>query len=43
MGWIDDLRIHSAKLNPGEISMIMEEKISDDLAITRGSYSLSCD
>ena len=41
MGWIDDLRIYSAKLNPGEISMIMEEKISDDLAITRGSYSLS--
>ena len=41
LGWIDDLRIYSTKLSSGEISMIMEEKVTDDLAITRGSYSLS--
>ncbi|MEL0005585.1 MAG: LamG-like jellyroll fold domain-containing protein, partial [Opitutales bacterium] len=40
-GWIDDLRIYSTRLSSGEISMILEEKTSDDLAITRGSYSLS--
>ena len=40
-GWIDDFRIYSTMLNRGEISMILEEKTSDDLAITRGNYSLS--
>ena len=40
-GWIDDLRIYSTRLNSGEISMILEEKIDDDLTITRGNYSLS--
>ncbi|MDA0343667.1 MAG: LamG domain-containing protein, partial [Verrucomicrobia bacterium] len=40
-GWIDDLRIYSTRLNSGEITMILEEKIDDDLTITRGNYSLS--
>ena len=40
-GLIDDLRIYSSKLNDGEISMIMQEKVSDDLVITGDSYSLS--
>ena len=40
-GWIDDFRIYSTMLNSGEISMILQEKTSDDLAITRGNYSLS--
>jgi hypothetical protein len=36
-GWIDDLRIYSTRLNSGEITMILEEKIDDDLTITRGT------
>ncbi|HAF58755.1 MAG TPA: hypothetical protein DCL00_04120, partial [Opitutae bacterium] len=41
LGWLDDLRIYSTKLNEGEIKMILEEKKQDDLSITNESYSLS--
>ena len=39
LGWLDDLRIYSTKLNEGEIKMILEEKKQDDLSITNESYS----